>query len=337
MHYRVFYTLMFVIGFIQTVPSRADRYTNVPGHTYTGDTNTCTPTNDSGGFSCIATGQYNNPTPVTTIIFQGNVTYDFVQLGLLVPPSVRQSAFSSLIGGGVLTVEKDMTVSGFGDPAHVLPLPQSVLSYSGGSLAIGQNTTDWYYATHTINGNLSLDGGVLVDTFAPANRGNGIAISPELQLLSHDKAGKFQIIGTTKMHVLPDRVMFYNNGKAANIAPISIDDTHVVFTGAVDFDLPVLTETDVEGNQSGYGAIVGTGTRANVSFNGGGNYKLAQKYQSAVGGVPYPQPGTTTGSDPISPRRTAVYGWVTLMGQSNLAGTRNGIPAYTPVGGGLMY
>lgn len=320
--------LIIVLVLIQgATAANADDYGEGATHTYTDDVTTCSLDSEYNTYFCVGTYQFGTVTPETTVIFDKNIDLNFSTLNLTIPDGMRQSVFTSAGGRGVLTVTGDMTVKGYGSAGSLLKQPQSLMSYGGTSLTPASSENAWLYATYTINGNLSLDGGILVDTAAPANW-TGANLASNLTMLPHDTAGEFRVTGTTTMHVQPDRTMFYNNGNAAVLAPISIDDTHVIFNGPVDFDLPVLTAVDGNGLQSIYGAIVGTGTRANVSFNGGGTYTVAQKYQANINGVPLLYHVDSAANDPSTPNRTAIYGWVTLMGQSNLGGTRNGINGY---------
>ncbi|UWF60410.1 autotransporter outer membrane beta-barrel domain-containing protein [Brucella sp. 2716] len=313
------------IALLQLQPTvHADEYLDDGPHTISADVTSCNVSTAKLGNSF--TGLYDNSSCMmaigldngSSVTFDGNVTYDVS--GIKQSDDHAYFAGLSPFGSGKITVKGDYTITGLGAPGNNWKSPQAAISSYNSMLGI--NTPAWVTTKVDLEGNLSVDGGILFYQGA-SNTSQMSTVTPMMP----ENAGSLTVGGTTTMRVSPNATMFYSNGSAALVAPMTFNDIAVVFNGAVDFDLPLLAPSDSNGNQSVYGAILMAGPYVSLNFNSGGQYGLAQQYQPGLSGVVNL---SDYDSKPVAPY-PATYGWVMLSGVWDSGGKRAGTwPFYAP-------
>ncbi|MCL7999697.1 autotransporter outer membrane beta-barrel domain-containing protein [Brucella sp. 21LCYQ03] len=251
----------------------------------------------------------------TSVTFDGNVTYTIKASDLSV--MTPKSYFAGLVvaGGGEMTVNGNYTISGLGTAGDVKSPLAALSSYY--SLQASPDNGRWQATKTDIKGNLNVDAGMLFYQGASHYESGAGVVPPKDNSALY---GSLTVGGTTTMVVSPSAKMFYNNGSAAVVAPMTLNDTHADFNGAVNFNLPLLTPTDKVENQSVYGAIVMAGTNVSLNFNKGGTYTLSQQYNPNLSGVKNTSDIHQSGDT----NYPAIYGWVMLSGQWDAGGRRGG-------------
>lgn len=262
---------------------------------------------------CTLVYSMNSP---SSVIFEGNVTYDVSNINALSPTSFLTGLTAWF--AGELTVQGNYTITGLGAAGNTWAYPQAAMAVlsSNGARPQGSDTV-WKAPTITMQGDVSADGGI----FFYAAGGTEMFTGTNDGYFFSDEKGSVTVGGKATMHVNPDVIMFYDQGKAALITPINLGDLNVTFNGTLDFDLPLLTVTDGAGKKSVYGAIDVLGSYAALRFTAGGTYTIAQQYQDGLNGVM-----NVFNDSPLSQNTywPSVYGWAFVSGNWDVGGYRNG-------------
>ncbi|WP_411507238.1 autotransporter-associated beta strand repeat-containing protein, partial [Brucella anthropi] len=283
--------------------------------TYPDDQTTCRLNEEYYGGGCfLIERNYGQPYIVT---FDKNIAIDVSSITL--QSTTHMFGVLAFDGNPGVEVRGDFTVTGLGRSDSQLAVQSAAIGMFSDTLVGFDAQRDFIVVpTYTFEGNISVDGGMLINTSGPNAMING---NPDGDYIAPNVV---TVDGTTTMHVAPDARMMYNDGQAAVLPPINLDTVGATFNGAIDFDLPVLTAQDGSGHQSVYGAILLTGDGSRLDFAGGGTYTIHQNYQDAVQGLNY---YFSNVSNPYF-RRAPEYGWVTAMGMTNILGGINNTGAF---------